>query len=358
MSISKTTKKKIIIASTVLAIALLIVFLVVPFSVGAILYNSVFNVRYETTEYLRFYLDDFDGLRADKYEFASDKGVKLVGYRYYLDTVKAQGVVVIAHGFGGGGHNSYMDVAYYFAQRGYDVFAYDATGNDESDGQGVNGMPQGVADLSYAIDFLKNIDEVKDLPVMLWGHSWGGYSVSAVLNYHPEVKAVASVAGFNQSGDLIKAQGQQMVGGLIGFMMPYVNSIERIRCGKYSSATALGGFANSDCGVFVAHSADDTTVPIEYGYDVYYNQYAGNQRFEFVRYENKGHNNILYSQAYLDYLADFNEKSRNYFGDRIPTQEERVAYIREHLDRNIYCNGLDAELFDRIVNFYNAHLKG
>ncbi len=123
MAIQKKTKKKIIIASIVIAILLLIIFLVAPFSVGAILYNSVFNVRYETPEYLKFHLDDFDGLKADRHEFASDDGTKLVGYRYYTDSVEAQGVVVIAHGFGGGGHNSYLDVAYYFAKHGYDVFA-------------------------------------------------------------------------------------------------------------------------------------------------------------------------------------------------------------------------------------------
>ena len=356
MTVQKKTKKKIIVALSVSAILLLIIFLVAPFTVGAILYDSVFNVRYETAEWVKLYLDDFDGLKADQYEFTSNNGNKLVGYRYYIDSVEPHGVVVIAHGLGGGGHNTYMDVAYYFAQNGYSVFAYDATGNDESEGKGVNGIPQGVADLSYAIDYLQKIEEVKDLPIMLWGHSWGGYCVSAVLNYHPEVKAVASIAGFNRSGDLIRAQGQQMVGGFIGFMMPYVNSIEKIKCGKYSSATALGGFSNSECGVFVAHSSDDTTVPIEYGYDLYYNQYAGNERFEFVRYENKGHNNIIYSDSYITYLDEFNEGYRNYFGGKAPSLEEFIAYCNEHLDREKFCNGLDTELFDRILNFYDSHL--
>ena len=356
MSIQKKTIKKIIIVSIVTAILLLTIFLVTPFTIGAILYNSVFNERYETAEWMKLHLDDFDRLKADKHEFTSNNGNKLVGYRYYVDNVKPQGVVVIVHGLGGGGHNTYMDVAYYFVQNGYSVFAYDATGNDESEGKGVNGIPQGVADLSYAIDYLQEINELKDLPIMLWGHSWGGYCVSAVLNYHPEVKAVASIAGFNRSGDLIRAQGQQMVGGLISFMMPYVNAIESIRCGKYSSANALDGFANSECGVFIAHSSDDTTVPIKYGYDEYYKKYAGNARFEFVRYENKGHNNIIYSETYINYLVEFNEKARNYFGGQTPSLEERTTYVKEHLDRTIYCNGLDTELFDRILIFYNSYL--
>lgn len=356
MSIQKKTKKKIIIASIVMAILILIIFLVAPFTIGAILYNSVFHVRYETKEYWKFHLEDFDGLKADRHEFTSNNGIKLVGYRYYVDCVDAQGLVVISHGLGGGGHNRYMDVAYYFAKHGYDVFAYDATGNDESEGNGVNGIPQGVADLSCAIDYLQRVDELKDLPIMLWGHSWGGYCVSAVLNYHPEVKAIAAIAGFNRSGDLIRAQGQEMVGGLIDFMMPYVNSIERIKCGKYSSANALNGFSNSKCGVLIAHSSDDTTVPIEYGYDIYYKHYASDERFEFIRYENKRHMNIVHSDEYINYMDRFYEDFSNYFGERTPSREERIEYVEKHLDREIYCNGLDNELFDRIVTFYNSNL--
>lgn len=356
MEVQKKTKKKIIIASIVTVILLLITFLVAPFTIGEILYNSLFDVRYETTEYLKFHLDDFDGLKADKHEFTSNKGTKLVGYRYYMDNVNAKGVVVIAHGFGGGGHNVCMDVAYYFTQHGYDVFAYDATGNDESDGEGIIGFPQGVADLSCAIDYLQNIDEVKDLPVMLWGHSWGGYSVCSVLNYHPEVKAVAAISGFNHSGGLIKVQGKQMVGGIMGFMMPYINTIERIKCGKYSSANALDGFANSECGVLIAHSSDDPIVPIECGYDIYYNQYANDERFEFIRYEDKGHFDIFYSDARVNYMNDFNEELRNFFGGQTPSSEEHAVYYNEHLNREIYCNGLNTELFDRILNFYNSYL--
>ena len=357
MTVKKKKKTIIIIGSVMLAALLLLVFLIAPYTVGIILYDSVFGVRYKTTDYLAFHLSDFGGLKADRHEFYSDAGQKLVGYRYYTEESEAKGVVVLAHGIGGGGQNSYMDVAYYFARNGYDVFAYDATGNDESEGEGVNGIPQGVADLSHAINYLNDIEEVKGLPVMLWGHSWGGYCVSAVLNYHPEVRAVATISGFNKSGDLIKSQGEQIVGGLIDFMMPYVNSIEAFKCGDYCSATALSGFENTDCGVFVAHSADDTTVPIEYGYEIYYKQYADNPRFEFVKYANKGHNAIIYSDEYVSYMNNFAAEMKSFFGaDKTPSHSEISSYYSAHLDRSIYCNGINTELFDIILDFYNSYL--
>lgn len=355
MTIKKQMKKLLIIASIVLASLLLIIFLIAPFTIGAILYNSVFGVRYQTSGYLKFHIEDFDGLNADRYEFTSNDNQKLVGYHYYIDDSDSKALIVMSHGLGGG-HNTYMDIAYYFTQNGYSVFAYDSTGNDESDGDGINGIPQGVADLDYAIDFVQSIDKLKSLPVMLWGHSWGGYCVSAVLNYHPEVKAVASIAGFNQSGDLIRAQGELMVGSFINFMMPYVNSIESMKCGEYSSVTALSGFANAECGVFIAHSSDDTTVPIQYGYDFYYQHYSDDSRFRFVKYDDRGHINILYSDAYINYMDEFTESMNDYFSDS-PTYEEQAEYYNEHLKRSIYCNRLNKELFESIVNFYNLYLE-
>ena len=78
-----------------------------------------------------FKVEDFEGLKCTNYKFSSDKGQMLMGYWYSAGS-KQRGIITLAHGFGGGGHNSYMDCINYFAQHGYYVFAYDATGNDES----------------------------------------------------------------------------------------------------------------------------------------------------------------------------------------------------------------------------------
>lgn len=66
--------------------------------------------------------------------------------------------------------------------------------------------------------------------------------------------------------------------------------------------------------------------------------------------------NILNSDEYINYMNRFYEDFSNYFGDRTPSLEERIEYTEKHLDREIYCNGLDNELFDRIVTFYNSNL--
>ena len=245
------------------------------------IYNENFNKRFESYEPYTLQVEDFEGLQRTKYEFPSDHGQKLTGYVYSAGS-NQKGILVIAHGFGAG-HNSYMDCANYFAQNGYLVFAYDATGNDESEGDGVGGIPQGVIDLDYAISFVEKSGNLPDLPVVLFGHSWGGYSVCSVLTYHPEVKAVIECSGCNCSSDLFEAGGKEEAGDLIYTMMPFIKLHERIKYGKYASNTAMDGFAASEAAVMIVHSEDDTTVPIRYGYDIYYAEHADDP--DFVRVE-------------------------------------------------------------------------
>lgn len=349
-------KKRIIIFCILIVLVLLL--LVAPFGLSIYLYNQYFGIRYETYEPLALKVEEFPELKRDKYEFLSNKGQKLVGYKYYYNDNNVKGIIIIAHGFGGGGHNSYIDCANYFAKNGYYVFAYDATGNDESEGEFVNGLPQGVIDLDYAISFIEEQEEFKNLPIMLFGHSWGGYSATSVLNYHPEIKAVASLAGFNESSDLIESQGEVLVGSFVKILMPYINIYERIKFGEYAANTSMNGFEKSNTGIMVIHSEDDYVVQKKYGYDIYYEKYCNSSRFKFIPYTNKGHSQLYYSNSAISYINQFNEEFERYFedGNIELTPESKAEYIKSNLDRNIWTNLLDEELFDSIIKFYDSYL--
>lgn len=352
---AKIRKKKLIIILASISLALLLIILVIaPCIAGIALYESVFSTRFETRAELLFRVEDFEGLKAEKHVFASDKGQKLTGYRYYMQE-ETQGLVVLAHGFGGGGHNNYMDVCAYFAKNGLDVFAYDATANDESEGKSVGGLEQGVIDLNYALTYLSGLERYRNIPMALFGHSWGGYSVGAVLNYHPEVKAVVSVAGFNRASDLVRAQGEMYIGGYVHLAMPYVELHERTRFGKYASATAVDGMKNSSAAVMILQSKDDETVPVRYGYNVYYKEFANDARFRFKLYDDKGHNNILYSNEGREYLQTLSEEAAR-ANEGKENREAFWEYIETHLDRERYANMLDEELFSEILAFYRENL--
>lgn len=326
-------------------------------------YNENFNKRFESYEPLMLYIEDFDGLKRTQYEFASDKGQKLTGYMYSSGE-NQHGIIIMAHGFGGGGHNSYMDCANYFAHHGYYVFAYDATGNDESEGEGVGGLPQGVIDLDYAISFVEESGNFPNLPIVLFGHSWGGYSVCSVLTYHPEIKAVIACSGFNSSSAMFEAEGKKLAGNGIYMMMPFVKLHERIKYGDYASNTALDGFSATEAAIMIVHSTDDDVVPTKYGYDIYYEKYKDNPRFTFICLEDNGHNYIYNDMTYinefnaafeqwLETLAyDYNDAKNK---ERFAT--DKADFLYRNLDRNKWCNSLNSELFEKFVSFYDKHLE-
>lgn len=360
MKIKSKKKKKIFII-----IALIVVLLLIAgdWILSVMIYNENFNRRFESYEPQMLYVDDYDGLQRTKYEFASDKGQKLIGYMYSAGE-NQRGIVVMAHGFGGGGHNSYMDCANYFARHGYYVFAYDATGNDESEGEGVGGFPQGVIDLDYAISFVEESGNFPDLQIVLFGHSWGGYSVCSVLTYHPEVKAVIECSGFNSSWDMFEAEGKKQAGNGIYLMMPFVKLYERIKYGDYASNTALDGFSTAKTAVMVVHSSDDNVVPTKYGYDKYYEKYKDDPRFRFIHLENTGHNYVYDDTSYInEFNAEFDKwlEKLDYDYKAAENKErfsaDKADYIRNNLDRDKWCNMLNTELFEEFVNFYDEHLK-
>ena len=281
---------------TIVVIFLVVVFVLLPV-LSVITYESVFGHRYECETV--YSVEDLPGLKRVSYDVASDKGQKLAAYNYYREDKDIKGIVIIAHGFGGGGQELFMPFADLFAQNGYYAFAYDATGYDQSEGTSMRGLAQGVIDLDRIISFVESREEFSGLPIMLFGHSWGGYCVGAVLNLHPEVTAVCALSGFNESTDLFLAQGSNMVGPFIYPMMPYITVYDEIKFGEFASYTASEGFANTDAQILIIHSADDGVVPIRYGYDIYCEKFGDDPRFTFIRYTDLGHNGFL-TEAHRD----------------------------------------------------------
>lgn len=292
----RSRKILIISASVLLALAL-----VVHPLASVIIYESIFSSRYEPAPWLTFRTDDFDSLSVERVEI-SGEGENLAGFKYQNPTVtEPLGLVVLAHGLGGGGHNPYMPLIDAFTDEGYLVFTYDATGNGESGGKDVNGLPQGPIDLERAISAALGDPDYKDLPLYLVGHSWGAYSVGAVLASHPEVRGAVMLAGFDSSADMIKAGASDYVGSLVASVAaPTVTLYEQIKFGKSASLSVLDGIGATDAPVMIIHSSDDSTVPAEIGYDKYYESYKDDPRVTFLHYEDRGHNYLYYSNGEID----------------------------------------------------------
>jgi len=178
----------------------------------------------------------------------------------------------------------------------------------------IGGLPQGIIDLDYAINYAYTIDGIAELPFVLMGYSWGGLSVANVLNYHPEVKAVASLAGWNKSMNMIDYRGCQMVGGVAKLLLPFASVYEYSMYGQYAFSTAMKGFSNSACKVFIVHGELDDTIPMEYGYETYYKEYSTDTRFVFKTYADRDHElmrnaNGVHDFALMKEVVDFFDQS-------------------------------------------------
>ena len=335
----------------ILAVCIWLVFTLATWPVvTAAVYETIFQYRFETEPWLQFSAAEFDGLQMQRSDFYADNGERLAGYLYQKGAPEKKGVLVFAHGYGTGGHNSYMPLIDYFAGAGYYVFAYDARGTDNSEGKKVEGLPQGVMDLDCAIDHARGMAELAGLPMVLMGHSWGGYCVGSVLNLHPEVEAAVILAGFNETEDMLYYQARAYTWILADLTISSVKRYEDRKFGlAYADLTAISGMRHTDAQIMVVQSRDDATVPIRYGYDLFYQEFSENDRFQFVLYENRGHGYLFCSQAALNYQAQLEAACE-------ASGQDRAQFMAENMDKTQYF-ALDIDLMEQILQMYDAAVQ-
>lgn len=327
---------------------LALVFLVIFPIITIVIYNGEFGHRYEERRYESYRVENFKGLQVEHCSIIANKGHRLAGFKYSREGKTPKALFVMVHGMCGS-HKNYMDLCNFFAANGYAVFAYDATGSGESEGKKVGGFAQGLVDLDYVLHYVKALPEYKGLPIVLMGHSWGAFCVSNILNFHPDVKAVVAVSGFDTSAALLEQYAEVNMGKAVTLLMPYIKIYERLCWGKYADTSACEGFANSKAKVMVIHSTDDPTVFPRVGYDRYYEKFAGNDRFVFKMYTDRGHSYPVNSDAGRARRTEIKE---GYFA--VVEKEGEAAgeaYIQSHMDRE-GCMELDEPLMQEILEIF------
>lgn len=126
----------------------------------------------------------------------------------------------------GGGHLSYMTEIHTFAAAGFAVLAYDNTGTCASDGKKLVGFYQAVRDLRCALAFVRGRQDLSRLPVVLAGHSWGGYAVCQSLAYAGD--AVSGVVALSAPESVSRTICDMMSGALgvkMGWMRPFFSAV-------------------------------------------------------------------------------------------------------------------------------------
>ena len=293
-------KRKWKLPALVLALVLLL-----DLAAGAAYYAGIFSRRMSNQVTDGSELARYPGLFQREIPFVNGDGVSLMGWLYTAvpsEETAPKGLLVLVHGMGTG-HLPYLNEIDCFARQGWLVFAYDASGYGASGGDETKGFPQAVLDLDAALNAAAALPEAAGLPVCLFGHSLGAHAACAVLMRHPEVRAVAALAGFD---DLSSLAGAKF--GLPGLLLlPGAALWERLRFGEAAAWTAQSGFAASEARILIVHSADDKTVPIACGLDRYQAAWGEDPRFNFLRLEDRGHSGVFTPEVEAACLELFRE---------------------------------------------------
>ncbi|HUM24141.1 MAG TPA: alpha/beta hydrolase [Saccharofermentans sp.] len=327
----KTSSLKKIIRVIVAVFALY--FLVVP-AVIAIIHGVVMrNYSYEDYDANRFLVYADIASQYPREEIQVESGDhNISAYLYGVENSK--GLIVVAPGHSDSNDIKLYEVRY-FVDAGYQVLGFDYSGYYTSDGD-FGGYTQAVYDLDAILSYCDDNERFNEMPIYLFGHSLGGYAVTAVLNFDHRVDAVVSASGFNSASEQWECSIQRFTGWLYPIISPMNRLFIDLEYGEDRNLSAVDGINNANIPVLVI-SAD---------VDVFYNGNRSpiyeardsitNENCEFILMDEEGHNEH-YSYFLTDAALEYQESK--------PTN---------NIDRELYMEH-DDNVMLTIIEFYTSH---
>jgi alpha-beta hydrolase superfamily lysophospholipase len=277
---------------------------------------------------------------------------RLQGYLYQQEA--PQGLVVVAHGLGGGA-DSYLPQIEYFLERGWQVLAFDATGSFDSEGKSTRGFPQALLDLDAALQYVSQEPELATLPLFVFGHSWGGYAAANILHYSHPVRGVVAVSAANSAMDMIMEQGRRLVGSVARLQQPFVNAYQHLLFGKAASMTAVDAINSSQVPTLVIHGTADDMMTFSGSSIISRRNEITSPLAQFLAVDEEGrngHNNLFRSEEAITYLEEVNREYRilyEFHNKAIPYEINQQFYAG--IDRRL-LQGLNLDLMDAINDFF------
>lgn len=285
-------------------------------------------------------------------------GQVLRGHVYGPDN-DSRGLVVFRHGIFSQ-HQDYLALIRALVDKGWKVFAYDAIGCGESDGDSTIGMPQSALDVRAALDYVQQSGMAADLPVVLFGHSWGGYGVAAALDSDTPVKAVVTMSGFYSPMAILTESAQGLMGMFGYIQQPFITLINSMDFGDDANRSAIDAINSCDVPVLVIHGDADETV--SYGRSSIISRMDRvtnpNARDMTMSEEGRnGHNDYFYSpqsQAYLNAKTEELDALVESSGGEL--SDEEFSAFRAQVDIEA-ANTADPGLMDTIDSFFASAIQ-
>ena len=351
----KKSKIKVVIAVSILISLLFVGFGIVAHITAHNNYLKLFG-RVEGfsddkyTPYITW--KEMDTIKYSREEICfNSKGNILQGFIY--GGANSNGLVVISQGLGGTA-DSYFPMIMYFVDNGWRVFAFNNTGVGGSEGNDTGGVYQSVIDLDAALASVEKTNSMNGLPVMLVGHSWGGFAVCAVLNYTHQVSAVVSFAGYNNGREMFEEHGKSGGGVLFNLLKPQFRKIEKQRFGDVAKLTAIDGINKANIPVMIVQSSDDDVVSAETTSIYAHRKKITNPHVEIIYKDGEdaaGHERVFGSKRRKEYAKSVNASWKDYY-EADPENATLLQWAKEINFDKMLANELDSDLMERINEFF------
>ena len=274
-----------------------------------------------------------------------------------------RGLIVFRHGIFSHSQD-YLALVTALVDKGWSVFTYDAIGCGESDGDSVLGFAQSPLDVRAAVRFANETNMAHGLPLVLLGHSWGGYGVAGALDFEDvrnAVSACVTMSGFDTPNDIIFESAEKSAGPISITQHPFISLIGLLDFGADANRSASR--AVSECGlpVLVIHGTGDEVISFK-GSSIIAER--DNIKNPLVSYSVKdeegrnGHNSYFYSpesQAYLNECAERLSALQAGYGGNAPA--DALASFMSTIDKQ-RANVADPTLIEEIDAFYAHAING
>ena len=296
---SPRIKKRILILFTIIAILYLIITPLTIFIVHSLVMSKCTYKEHDPDKFL-IYADVAEKYPRKKFEIASGKNT-LSAWLYGKENTK--GLIVVAPGHRDSNDKKLYEIMY-FVDAGFQVLCFDYTGCYTSEGSTFGGYTQAVYDLDAVLSWCDKNEQFKTLPVYLFGHSLGGYAVTAVLNNNHKINAVVSASGFDTAKEQWETSIKRFTGPAYYLIKPVNLLFIHFKYGADKNLSAVSGINKVQIPVLVISAEDDIfyggkTSPIYQKQNLITNQ---NCKFLLMdKPEHNGHYSYFLTDAAIEY---------------------------------------------------------
>lgn len=311
--------------------------------VGIIIAHTIVFSRADYNEYdtAHFFMySDIDNKKYPREKIKISSGEhELTGYLYGSENTKGLIIISASHRFP---NDVKLSEITFYIDSGWIVLCYDFTGCFDSEGSSMIGYSQSVYDLDAILNYVENTPKFTGLPVMLYGHSLGGYASAAILQFNHNVTAAIIASGFDTPKEQWKYSIKRYTGFFHILLSPFTNMFIAMKYGNDAHLSALEGINKADIPVLIISGTTD----VYYGGEspIYRKrEYIMNQKCIFKLMDKLGHNG-----HYEYFLTDAAIEYQKLTGS---------MSIKGIVDKSLYMEH-DMALMDLLNDFYNNSLIG